>query len=136
MSAIKGKNTALEVTIRKAIFAKGFRYFLHVKRLAGKPDLVFPKYRAVLFIHGCFWHGHDCRLFRMPSTNAEKWSAKIDGNRQRDAKNIAALTDNGYRVGVVWECAVRDKSVKEFAQIIDHVCCWLNSSNAFGEFRG
>ena len=136
MSAIRSKNTLLEVSLRKALFAKGFRYRLHLKSLAGKPDLFFPKYSAVLFIHGCFWHGHDCRLFRMPSTNTEKWSVKINGNRQRDARNIASLMDNGYRVGILWECAVRNKTNEEFALVIGVASSWLSGSDVFWEFRG
>lgn len=108
MRAVKGKNTKPEVTLRKALFALGYRYRLNVKELPGKPDLVFPKYGTVIFVHGCFWHGHRCkRGRRAPKSNAEYWREKISRNKARDKKNAAALKKLGWRVITVWECELK-----------------------------
>lgn len=138
MSGIKGKNTKPELLVRKALHARGFRYRLHDGALAGKPDLVFPKYQAVVFIHGCYWHGHDCHLFRLPATNTEFWSGKIAGNRLRDEENVRLLTGSGWRVLAVWECALRGKArVDDFSNVIDGICRWLVASDApFLQIRG
>lgn len=109
MRAVKGANTKPEIALRKALFAKGFRYRLNVRGLPGKPDLVFPKYRVVVFVHGCFWHGHHCsRGSRVPKTNRAYWTAKIARNRERDKKNAAALRKAGWRVFTVWECKLKN----------------------------
>lgn len=107
MRAVKSKDTKPELRLRRALHALGFRYRLNVKDLPGKPDLVFPKHRAVLFVHGCFWHGHNCkRGRRKPKTNAKYWQEKIAKNRARDTKNIEALKAMGWRVLIVWECEI------------------------------
>ncbi|MDZ7629188.1 MAG: very short patch repair endonuclease [Parvularculaceae bacterium] len=109
MRAVKSRDTKPEVTIRKALHARGFRYRLNDKRLPGSPDLVFPKYRAILFVHGCFWHGHDCaRGRRAPKTNARYWREKIARNVKRDASVRAALQRMGWRVKISWECDLQD----------------------------
>lgn len=109
MRAVKGADTKLEIALRKALFARGFRYRLHAKDLPGKPDLVFPKYRAALFVHGCFWHGHDCaRGSRVPKTNRAYWTAKIARNKARDKETTKRLKAQGWRVLVVWECGMKD----------------------------
>ena len=125
MSGIRGKDTKIEVTVRKALFARGFRYRLHDPRLPGKPDLVFPRYRAVVFVHGCYWHGHECRLFRLPATNTAFWQAKIDGNRVRDMRTRQCLLDAGWRVCVVWECALRGSARLEESEAIRRIAEWL-----------
>lgn len=108
MRAVKGKDTKPEIALRKALFALGLRYRLNVKDLPGKPDLVFPKYRTVIFVHGCFWHGHACkRGARAPKSNAEYWNAKIARNKARDKNNAAALKKLGWRVVTVWECELK-----------------------------
>ncbi len=107
MARIKGQNTKPEVQLRKALFSLGLRYRLHDKRLPGRPDLVFVKFKAVVFVHGCFWHGHNCKLFVVPETNREFWIHKISGNRQRDDRVCAELKQLGWRVLTVWECALR-----------------------------
>lgn len=108
MRAVKGKDTKPEVALRKALFALGLRYRINVKNLPGKPDIVFPKHKTVIFVHGCFWHGHACkRGRRAPKQNAEYWSAKIARNRVRDKKNAAALKKLGWRVITVWECEMK-----------------------------
>jgi len=106
MAAIRGKDTKPELMIRRGLHAKGFRYRLQGRGLPGRPDLVLPKYHAVIFVHGCFWHRHDCPMFRWPQTRREFWREKINGNARRDAEAIGFLLDVGWRVGIVWECAL------------------------------
>lgn len=109
MSRIKSKNTSTELTIRRMIYAMGFRYRLHVKALPGKPDLVFAGRRKVIFVNGCFWHGHeDCRFARLPKSRIEFWAAKIARNRERDQENIAAIEARGWRVLTIWQCQLKD----------------------------
>ena len=108
MRAVKGKDTAPEITLRKKLFALGFRYRLNVKTLPGKPDIVLPKHRTIIFVHGCFWHGHACkRGRRQPKQNADYWREKIARNKQRDKANAAALKKLGWRVVTVWECELK-----------------------------
>lgn len=110
MQAVKGQNTGLEMTVRRLMHGMGYRYRLHRKDLPGKPDLTFPGYRKVIFVHGCFWHGHDCkRGARIPKNNREYWISKICRNRERDSRNIKALEQEGWKVAVIWECQVKNK---------------------------
>jgi len=127
MSRIKGKNTAIELYIRKALFHRGFRYRIHNTNLPGRPDMVLPKFRAVIFINGCFWHGHGCHLFKWPKTREEFWKSKIEGTRERDGRNIELLQTAGYRVLVIWECAIRGRSVSDLDSVIDQAESWLKS---------
>uniref|UniRef100_A0AAU6WM71 Very short patch repair endonuclease n=1 Tax=Chryseobacterium endophyticum TaxID=1854762 RepID=A0AAU6WM71_9FLAO len=114
MSQIKGKNTKPEILVRKFLFAKGLRYKLHDSKLPGKPDLVFPKYKTIIFIHGCFWHGHEgCKYFVIPKTRTEWWSAKIDKNKEKDMDSIKKLEDDGWRIFVVWECNLKSNKREE-----------------------
>lgn len=109
MSCIRGKNTKPEELVRKYLFAQGFRYRKNDARLPGKPDIVLPKYKTVIFVNGCFWHAHEgCRYFIWPKNNAEFWKKKIGGNIERDAKNQRLLTELGWRVIVVWECELKN----------------------------
>ncbi len=111
MSAIRGTNTKPEEIVRKYLFSKGFRYRKNDKRLPGKPDIVLPKYKTVIFVNGCFWHKHEgCKYFVWPSSNSEYWENKILGNVERDKKNYRELKDKGWNVLVVWECEIRKKS--------------------------
>jgi len=108
MSRIRGKDTTPEIQVRRYLWANGFRYRLHPKKLAGKPDLVLPKWHAVVFVHGCFWHRHEgCDYFRLPKTRSEFWDAKLQRNTSRDTAVIKTLIRAGWRVAVVWECALR-----------------------------
>lgn len=125
MSGIKAKNTKPEMIIRKALHAAGFRYRLHVRDLPGKPDLVFPKYKAVIFIHGCFWHGHECRYFKLPATRTEFWRDKINTNHSRDIRQQAQLRAAGWRVLVVWECVIRPNESMSKDMLIDYIRTWL-----------
>lgn len=109
MSRIRGKDTKPELAVRRALWAAGLRYRLHDKRLPGKPDLVFPGRRTVIFVHGCFWHSHEgCSNFRIPKTRTEWWAAKLARNKTRDAEVRAELESAGWRVVVIWECEVTD----------------------------
>jgi len=109
MRAVSGKNTAPEMCVRRLAHSMGYRYALHVKRLPGKPDLVFVSRRKIIFVHGCFWHKHNCRHGRVsPATNSGYWSAKREGNARRDREHVKALRSDGWRVLVLWECWTRD----------------------------
>lgn len=126
MSRISGKDTKPEVLVRKYLFSKGFRYRKNDVRLPGKPDIVLPKYKTIIFVNGCFWHCHEgCRYFVWPNNNAEFWRAKISGNVERDKKTYSQLKKLGWRVIVVWECELKkdtaevrlDKLVQEIKAI-------------------
>lgn len=108
MSRIRGKDTHPELLVRKYLFGKGFRYRLHDKQLPGKPDIVLKKYKTVIFIHGCFWHGHEgCKYFKIPETNTDWWAKKIETNRERDEKNISSLINAKWNVFVIFECDLK-----------------------------
>ncbi|MCS6819457.1 MAG: very short patch repair endonuclease [Chitinophagales bacterium] len=110
MSQIKGKDTKPEKLVRRYIFSKGFRYKLHVKKLPGKPDIVLPKLKVVIFIHGCFWHGHsNCRYFVLPKTRTDWWFKKIERNKQLDNENLLKLRNDGWKVLTIFECKLRRK---------------------------
>jgi DNA mismatch endonuclease (patch repair protein) len=114
MSRVKGRDTKPELLVRSIVHRMGYRFRLHGKGLPGKPDLVLPRHRKVIFVHGCFWHGHaGCRRAARPSTNREFWDRKIDGNVERDAANVKALRRAGWKVLVVWQCAMKDRASLE-----------------------
>ena len=136
MSGIKGKDTKFELLIRRALHANGFRYRLHAKNVPGRPDMVFPKFRSAVFVHGCFWHGHDCSLFRLPGTRTEFWKAKIERNRKRDDEVAIMLMGSGWRHLVVWECAVRGHGKLPLEAVIDQISDWIRGSKGPIEIRG
>lgn len=110
MSRIRSKDTGPEILVRKFLFRKGFRYKLYDRTLPGKPDLVFPKYKTVIFIHGCFWHGHEgCKYFVVPKTRRKWWLEKIDRNRELDAENFRKLKHLGWKVLIIFECKLKSK---------------------------
>ena len=120
MSRIKNKNTKPEILVRKFLFADGFRYRINDKKLPGKPDIVLPKYKTVIFVNGCFWHGHEnCKYFKLPATRTEWWKEKIEGNIKNDTIKQALLREAGYKVMVIWECEIKNKSI--FDTIIDGI---------------
>jgi len=134
MAGIRGTDTKPERMIRNALFSAGFRYRKNCGDLPGKPDIKLTKYRAVIFVHGCFWHGHDCRFFRMPGSNAEFWANKIGHNRERDARDIIALIAAGWRVCVVWECVTRSATFLERRPaIIELLTQWIAGGEPFLE---
>ena len=136
MAAVRSRDTAPEVRVRKALHRLGFRYRTHVAGLPGKPDIVLRKYRAVILVHGCFWHGHDCRLFQRPATRQDFWDAKIRRNRERDAEVREALRAAGWRCLTVWECALRGAEKREFVRLIDDAVAWIRSADATRDLRG
>lgn len=119
MSQIRRANTKPEVLVRKYLFAQGFRYRKDVKDLPGRPDIVLPKYSTVIFVNGCFWHMHEgCGKFVWPSSNQEYWEKKLNGNKQRDIKNIELLKQQGWKVIVVWECELQKKNADNRLNIL------------------
>lgn len=127
MAAIRGADTRPEMIIRKALHARGFRYRLHAKELLGKPDLILPKYRSAIFVHGCFWQGHGCPLFRWPKTREDFWRNKIGRNKMRDADVRRQLGADGWRVAIVWECALKGRCRLPLTHVIDSLSAWLSS---------
>jgi DNA mismatch endonuclease (patch repair protein) len=126
MSGIRGKNTKPELALRRALHARGFRFRLHSGKVHGRPDLVLPKHRAVVFVHGCFWHRHEgCRYTTTPSTREEFWQAKFTANVARDAAVRGKLLKDGWRVATVWECALRRPH--QIVASIDSLSAWLRS---------
>ena len=118
MSRIKGKDTKPEMLVRRGLHGRGLRYRLHGASIPGKPDTVFPKYRTVVFVHGCFWHGHGCSLFKWPKTRAALWKTKINRNIERDRETLVELKADGWRVLVVWECALRGKYRRSLPDVL------------------
>lgn len=126
MSRIRSKNTKPEVSLRHAMHQRGFRYRLHSAKLVGRPDLIFPKHRAVVFVHGCFWHRHEsCKLASTPSTRPEFWAKKFSDNVMRDKNVKHRLEGDGWRVAVVWECVLKRPERLEFAA--DALASWLTA---------
>lgn len=113
MSKIGGKNTKPEILVRKFLFSKGFRYRINVKTLPGKPDIVLPKYKTVIFINGCFWHGHNCKKGKLPSSNIDFWREKISNNKSRDDKNSDLLIKLGWKVIIIWQCEISNVNNRE-----------------------
>jgi len=136
MAGIRGKNTRPEIAIRRALHRKGFRYRLHATHIPGKPDLYFKKYRAALFVHGCFWHGHDCPLFKVPATRTSFWKSKIASNRNRDAVVEKAIKDARLRHATVWECAFRGRGQLGLEETVRRLSLWLKSPRKSVEIRG
>ena len=125
MSQIKGKDTSPEIIIRKALFSLGYRYRLHDAKLPGKPDLVLPKYNAIININGCFWHQHRCHLFKWPSSKVEFWRRKLTENKKRDRKNYKLLKDQGWYILTIWECALKGKKKLDLIDITEDIVKWL-----------
>lgn len=125
MSRIRGRDTKPELLVRRFLWRNGFRYRLYDKRLPGKPDIIMRKWHTVVFVNGCFWHGHDCDKFRLPQTNADFWRAKIDRNRARDAVTVAKLTAMGFNVITVWECqltkALRQQTLRSLSYTLSQI---------------
>lgn len=136
MAAIRGKNTKPELMIRSGLHQLGYRFRVAQRDLPGKPDLVLKRFRAVIFVNGCFWHGHACELFRLPGTRTEFWAKKIEGNRQRDARHELALTSAGWRQAIVWECALKGKNRLDPEVLFSQLSNWLNGSGNRIEIKG
>ncbi|MDR1882565.1 MAG: very short patch repair endonuclease [Prevotella sp.] len=126
MSKIRSKNTKPELTLRKSLFERGFRYRVNDKKLPGKPDIVLPKYKTAIFLHGCFWHGHeDCKHASTPKTNTDFWVNKITSNSERDKINLQKLTALGWNIITVWECEIRYAHKRNITPLIDRISAAL-----------
>ncbi|MGN6423637.1 MAG: very short patch repair endonuclease [Asticcacaulis sp.] len=136
MSGIRGKNTKPEIMIRKGLHAAGFRYRLHDRKLPGHPDIVLPRWNAVVFTHGCFWHGHDCHLFKWPKSRPDFWRVKINGNVARDKVAVAQLEIQGWRIATIWECALKGRTKPDFADVMLRLIAWIKSEEQTLEIRG
>ena len=134
MAAIRGRDTLPELILRSALHARGLRFRVDARDLPGRPDLKLTKYRALVFVHGCFWHGHDCAYFRAPRSNRSFWTDKVERNRARDLRVVAALREAGWRVCVVWECALKaPASRRELDALADAVARWVRGRRPFLE---
>jgi DNA mismatch endonuclease (patch repair protein) len=136
MSRIRGKHTKPERLIRSGLFALGFRFRLHDRKLPGCPDLVLRKYHAAVFVHGCLWHKHNCDLFKWPATNAAFWRSKIMKNHKNDSRNISKLRDSGWRVLTVWECALRGRNGLQSDYVMRDIASWLKGRQERMEICG
>ena len=136
MSRIGARNTKPERIIRSYLHRSGIRFRLYSKKLPGTPDLVLAKFKTVIFVNGCFWHGHNCKGFKWPRQNREIWRKKINDNINRDKRNYMLLNDLNWRVLTVWECAVRDKKAVDIEDCINRILSWLYSNAAEGNIPG
>ena len=136
MAAIRSCDTKPELIIRKELFKRGYRYRLNDKQLPGKPDIVLKKYNAVIFVHGCFWHRHDCELFKWPETRKEFWRKKINSNKNRDSEVMDKLQKSDWRVLQIWECAIKGRNRKSVKEVTKEVSDWLNSDITLREIQG
>jgi DNA mismatch endonuclease (patch repair protein) len=136
MSGIRGRDTKIELVVRKALHARGLRYRLHNRTLPGRPDIAFIGAKVAIFMNGCFWHGHDCPFFRLPASNTEFWQAKIGANRERDLRSLEALHALGWRTAVVWECSIRNRPAEDFAALLDQLEEWIRMGSGHLDLRG
>lgn len=137
MSRIRGRDTKPEMLVRRGLHARGLRYLLHDRKLPGRPDLVFPRYGAVVFVHGCFWHAHGCALSKLPATRQEFWNKKLAENAARDRRAIEALLADGWRVLVVWECALRGPGRRMDDDVVEALAADIRSgTRSLLEFTG
>ncbi|MBX3069093.1 MAG: DNA mismatch endonuclease Vsr [Thermomicrobiales bacterium] len=137
MAGIRARDTKPELQIRRLLHREGFRYRLHVRTLPGHPDLVLPKYNAVVFVNGCFWHGHDCHLFKWPKSRADWWRSKIERNRANDQRCLDALVTKDWRVATVWECSLKGRQKLAIDDVVGMLIEWLvNSADQTLEVKG
>lgn len=136
MSRIRGRDTKPEMLIRRGLHARGLRYRVQDRSLPGRPDLIFPKYHAVILVHGCFWHGHNCPLFQLPATRTEFWNTKISINRARDARACEALRAQGWRVLIIWECCLKGSARWQMDAMLDACVAFLNSDTQQQQIAG
>ena len=137
MSQIRGKDTRPEMLIRRGLHRLGLRYRIHQKTMPGTPDLVFTKYRVVVFVHGCFWHGHSCPLFKWPKTRASFWKTKINRNRERDREALMEIDKDGWRTLVIWECSLKGKNKKPLPEVLQAAASFItDSKESFAEIMG
>ncbi len=135
MSGIRGKNTKPEIIIRSFLHRSGFRFRLHDSRLPGKPDIILKRYNAIIFVHGCFWHKHDCQLFKWPKTRPEFWREKILRNVENDKKVLSEIQSQGWRVCIIWECSIKGAK-GDITEAMSRVIDWLKGEEVFMEIMG
>ena len=136
MTKIRSQDTKTEMTIRHLLHAAGLRYRLHGHDLPGRPDLVFPKYRAVMFVHGCFWHRHLCLLFKWPKSRQDFWQTKLNRNAERDSEVEKRLLDSGWRVLTVWECSLKGRRRIGPDDLVSRVKTWMEGTDMAGSITG
>jgi len=136
MAGIRGKNTKPELLIRKGLYKRGYRYRLHYQKLPGKPDIAMPGRKIIILVNGCFWHGHDCHLFKWPASRSEFWKAKISATKIRDRKLNAAYKLLGWRVLVIWECTIKGKKSLQTDVLFDRLELWIRSEEVYGQIHG
>jgi DNA mismatch endonuclease (patch repair protein) len=136
MAGIRGRDTKPEIMIRRGLHRIGFRFRLHAKKLPGKPDIVLPRYGAAVFVHGCFWHGHECHLFRLPSTRQDFWRTKITRNVTRDQEVSEMLHTAGWRRLVIWECALKGKRKLDYETVLQRIATWIRAGETDHEIAG
>jgi DNA mismatch endonuclease (patch repair protein) len=135
MAGIRGKNTRGELIVRRGLHRMGFRFRLHDAKLPGKPDIVLPRYKAVILVHGCFWHGHGCHLFKWPSSRIDFWKTKITRNQQKDVETLVELKELGWRVLIIWECATKGKSKVPLNRMLELIAEWVVKGGQILEVR-
>mgnify|MGYP000862603405 CR=1 FL=1 len=134
MASVRQRDTGPEMRLRRALHRLGLRYRLHDRRLPGSPDLVFPRFKAVVFVHGCFWHVHKgCKFATEPASRKDFWREKFEANKKRDRRNYDSLLASGWRVLVVWECAIKFEKDEELNKLGNTVSRWLESTERYGE---
>lgn len=136
MSGIRGKNTKPELQVRRALFAEGLRYRLHARKLPGRPDIALPKFNALIFVHGCFWHCHECSLFKWPRSNTKFWKRKLVNNRKSDEISNNELQNLGWRIAIVWECALKGPTALAPDAVTHKLIRWIRSSSSNLIIRG
>jgi DNA mismatch endonuclease (patch repair protein) len=136
MAGIRRRDTRIERAVRSALHARGFRFRLDVRTLPGRPDIVLPRWNAVILVHGCFWHAHDCGLCRIPATRPQFWREKLEHNAARDGQNFARLREIGWRVATVWECSLRGKGEEAVERVSRQLGEWLVSGKRTLDVRG
>lgn len=136
MAAIRGRNTKPELLIRSGLHRLGYRFRVNRKDLTGKPDIVLSRFNAVIFVHGCFWHGHDCPMFQLPGTRTDFWATKIGANQMRDETVSSALLSDGWRIATVWECALKGKGRLDLQELLTRLTLWLEGHETLLEIRG
>lgn len=127
MAKVRGRDTGPELTVRRALFAAGFRYRLYVRDLPGHPDVVLPRYRTAVFVHGCFWHGHECRRSKRPTSNREFWDRKLDANIERDRAAVRALDSVGWEVAIIWQCELG----QGIHRLLNRLCLLRDSNHPY-----
>lgn len=136
MAAVRSRDTKPELIIRRALHAAGLRYRLNVRDLPGRPDIVLPRHKAIIFVHGCFWHRHECDLFRWPESRTEFWRKKLEANAARDNNAAQALGEAGWRQAIIWECALKGRKKLDFRDTMQRLIDWIRSDEEVLTLRG